>query len=657
MPVKWRHIDLLSSMRWPVSRLVNSVLELGLLLAWSLYLGREYLTHLGAQYVPSGREFGALIASHHFWSRVLDCGLCALWNGDQGGGYPALAEAVGAPFHPLVALATLALGVVDGAKLTVILALFVGALAGWWLAVSLGLSRVARLWAGLLGAGGGYIAAKMELGAVTLAFSTATCALLLPAAFHLWYRKTSGAVVLFGIVVASAILSGQGYVQIAALMTFPSYLILALSGRGSHLRFFAAGMLVALALTAFYLLPTLNFASVLTKWSDPQFAASQPLEYVLLNLVIRDVKFYTSEVLGKLPYPHMYANYLGWPAVILAMLTVTFARREDRIPLAFLLCNFVLGLLIISGVLPRLLVKLLPDLAMARFITAGNGILTPPVIALSAYGLDGLVRLKWPKVTLAWGYRATAQQDGLYWDLRYLLLVPLAWNLWSLDQFDHTWLNTRRLGNDVAQVIEALRTPTAQWVATPFGEQYFVEPSVSGGLKLSPGVLNFKWKDRDPPQAFREASREGQPKGSIFEKKITDDINLYSRPEAQFAYIQTANSTVPCTAKAQGGYIDIYCRSEEDGSLFVAANRWPGWHAWIDGQPLDLVDSRWLVVRAPAGAHAYSFRYLPLDVGLGMCITVLGIGMTAVAWRRGYLASGPASGTDRKLTLANAGPG
>lgn len=603
-------------------------------MAWSAYLARDYLSHMGSEFVPAGREFGSLIASHHFWTRVQHCGLCALWNGEQGGGYPALAEALGAPFHPLVATATLVWGVVDGAKITVLLSLLMGSLAGWWLARVLNLRTPARLWAGLLGAGGGYIAARMELGAVTLAFSTAACALLLPAALQLWKRPTKGATVLFGAVLASAILSGQGYVQIAVLLTAPSYLVLALDDRKVRLAPFVTGVAVALALTAFYLVPMLHFTPMMTKWSDPQFAASQPIEYVLLNLVIRDVGFYLSTALGKLPYPHMYANYLGWPAVVLALLTLRFARREDARPILFLTANLSLGLLAVSGVLPRLITSAFPDFAMARFITAANGVLTPPIIALSAYGLEGLLRLRWPKVLLSAG-GASGQQLSLYWDLRYLVLVPLAWNLWSLAEFDHNWLVTLRLGNDVHQVIDALRTPNSQWVATPFGEQYFVEPAVARGLKLSPGVLNFDWKDRERPLPLLEAARKGQPKGTTFERRIVGDIALYSRPAAEFAYVQTATSTVPCQAKAMGGQIDVTCSTPEAGSLYVATNRWPGWQAWANGLPTELVDSRWLVVRASPGTHTYSFRYLPWDVLLGTGITLASM-VIIVLWLRGF---------------------
>jgi hypothetical protein len=474
----------------------------------------------------------------------------------------------------------------------------------------------------------------MELGALTLAFSTAACALLIPAAVHLWRRQTPQAALLFSLVLASAILSGQGYVQIGVLLTLPSYLVLAAEGKARRtLLLFAVAGLLAAALTAFYLVPTLRFTPIITKWSDPQFAASQPLEYVPLNLVIRDIKFYLSEALGKLPYPHMNANYIGWPAVALAALTLRFARREHRLPLLFLAANAAFGMLAVSGVIPRLIVAIFPDFAMARFIVASTGIITLPIIGLSAYGLDCLLRLRWPEIAI--GFSKNEGQNLVHWDLRYLLLIPLFWNLWTLDQFARNWLVTVKLGNDVQQVIQALRTPTTQWVATPFGEQYFVEPAVAQGLHLSPGVLNFNWKDRDRPLPFLEAARKGQPQGTAFERRIVDEISLYSRPSAQFAYVQTTTSTVPCAAQALGGHVDVTCTTPEEGSLLVSMNRWSGWQAWVDGQPVPLVDSRWLVVRAPAGTHTYSFRYLPWDVTLGAVISVAGM-VLALLWLRGF---------------------
>jgi hypothetical protein len=112
--------------RWaqPVRRVLTNVrfraglliaLELGLLAVWSISIGWDYLD-MNPRVVPNGHdfnssdEFGATIQANYFWSQALKCGWCAVWNGSQRGGYPALADIQGSMLHPIVILTTLLWG-------------------------------------------------------------------------------------------------------------------------------------------------------------------------------------------------------------------------------------------------------------------------------------------------------------------------------------------------------------------------------------------------------------------------------------------------------------------------------------------------------------------------------------------------------------------
>jgi len=52
----------------------------------------------------------------------------------------------------------------------------------------------------------------------------------------------------------------------------------------------------------------------------------------------------------------------------------------------------------------------------------------------------------------------------------------------------------------VFEVIDALKTDSLEWVATPYGVHDFIEPAVAAGLKLSPGFMDVQWKGREYPK-------------------------------------------------------------------------------------------------------------------------------------------------------------
>ncbi|MCD4737929.1 MAG: hypothetical protein K8R89_01540 [Anaerolineae bacterium] len=103
---------------------LGELLGIGL---WALWVGRAYLDF--APHVwPSGRELGMVIRTHYIWTLLPRCGDCMLWNGFTNGGAPAFAELQGAVLHPLVALATVLWGGINGAKVVLLISL---AMAGW----------------------------------------------------------------------------------------------------------------------------------------------------------------------------------------------------------------------------------------------------------------------------------------------------------------------------------------------------------------------------------------------------------------------------------------------------------------------------------------------------------------------------------------------
>ncbi|MBN1956450.1 MAG: YfhO family protein [Anaerolineae bacterium] len=83
-------------------------------------------------------------------------------------------------------------------------------------------------------------------------------------------------------------------------------------------------------------------------------------------------------------------------------------------------------------------------------------------------------------------------------------------------------------------------------------------------------------------------------------------------------------------------YVDIPC----PGLLVVSQTWMPGWRAWIDGQPARVhrVDYALQGVALPAGRHAVSFRYCPVEWQWGWRISLGGFAIAGI-WVLGWLFS------------------
>lgn len=610
-----------------------AILELALIALWALWVGRAYLD-FDVTMVPGGREYGSVVQSHHLWTRFQDCGWCALWNGSERGGAPALVNVYGSALHPLVALTTLAFGVVNGSKVALIAALWIAGLAQWCLARVLRLGWLARLWSGLVAVVGGHLATRMELGLFGVILSTATCSLVFPAALKVARDGGRRNTILLSVTLALAIVAGQGYLQIGLVFLSPAFLLLILD-RDLRLRpswrEYAIAIGLALLMAAPLLVPLAHFWPNFGKEMDWNLSAAQPLKYFVLNFIIDDRVFLLSEALGKLPQAASYSMYIGWLPVLLAFLCLRVARPQDQRNLLFLVTSATLALLTGSAVTLRWLQPILPGVAGIRFPSLIGGLAVPPVLGLAAYGLDGLFSANWPRLSLS--NHAPQDRGESAVSLRWLLLIPLICSLRAGYEFSQEWLHVTELGDGTSAILNALRTPSLQWVEPPFGEHFFIEPAIRMGLKLSPGIRPWHWKERTPPEPYLEASRQGPPPNA-YEVTTIEDVPIYRfNDNREYAFVRTDDGAVPCWASGRGGNLIVSCAAPEAGELVVRENSWNGWYAWRDGERVPLLQARWLSVDALAGEHEYRFRYLPWDVPLGVLLSFVGMALSIWQWR------------------------
>jgi hypothetical protein len=536
--------------------------------------------------------------------------------------------------HPLVGLTTLAFGVVNGTKVALIAALWTAGLAQWSLARVLRLGWLARLWAGLAAVVGGHLAVRMELGLFGIVLSTAMCSLVFAPGLAVARSGRRRDTVLLSIALALTIVAGQGYIQVGLVFLAPAFLFV-IVGRDLRIRpvwreyVLAAGL--ALLMSAVLLVPLVHFWRNFGKEMDWGLGSAQPLKYFVLNFIVDDRDVLSSGALHKLPQAASYGMYIGWLPILLAVACLRLARRQDYSALLFLAASAMLALLAASAVPLRWLEPFLPGIAGVRFPSLIGGLAVPPLLGLAAYGLDGLFRARnWPELGLSF-HSSSGDSRGTT-SLKWVLLVPLVFSLRAGYEFSQDWLYVTETDDRVPAILGALRTPSLQWVEPPFGEHYFVEPAIRMGLKLSPGVMAWHWKERTPPAPYLEASRLGPPPDS-YEIGVVGDLPIYRFTEnREYAFVQTSSALVPCQASGKGGSILVSCAAPESGKLVVRENSWSGWYAWRDGKRVPRYQDRWLSVEAPAGEHTYRFRYLPWDVPLGVLLSMLGIGLCVWQW-------------------------
>lgn len=614
----------------------RTLIELGLIAVWAIIVGREYLD-FSPQVQPVGGEYGLSIQSYFAWPPLRQCGACFLWNGAVNGGAPAFAELQGAVAHPLVAISTLLFGVINGSKLVLIGSLAMAGLAQWWLARVLGLGRTARLWSAALAVVGGHLAGRMENGVINIVLSTAACSLVLAPLLKLSLTGERRAALQLAVVGALAILSGQGYMQIGVGVAFlPAALMLVITHprRPPHIwKEFALAGVLAVLLASIFLVPLLHFWPNFVKDIDPVLGSSQPLEYIPLNFVIRDMAFFQNESLGKLAIPYMYINYIGWVPVLLAVSALRLWSTAARRALLFFAAAIGLVLFVSSAVPLRWLLDIAPAVVSAiRYPVFIAGLAVPALLALAAMGLDRLVKQTWPNIVLALSTQHNPNRVTQI-KIKWLVLgVPLLWSINSAQLFGGPWLKSVPESQDVARALSLIKPPASEWVSFPFGEGFWTAGALEAGLKVSPTFSPWHWKDREPPPSHYEGQRDKALSAAPDFVSALDDVYWQKHAANEYAAIELGEQRSPCRATAVGGNIDVDCEAGGGGTLVVHENSWTGWFVSRDGQPAELGDGPWLTTPAPAGAHHYEFRYRPWDVILGLLLSLIGVGLVIGLW-------------------------
>ncbi|MBI3160718.1 MAG: hypothetical protein HYZ26_14055 [Chloroflexi bacterium] len=616
----------------------TALAEIAIVILWAYYVGKPLLVMDEGIFI-FGREYGMAVSTHHFWTFVKQCGACALWNGAQIGGYPAMANTYAGILHPVTAIATLVWGVVNGSKVITVASLAAAGVAQWWLARELRLGFIARMWTALLAVAGGHLAGRLELGLVSLVLSTGFTALLFAGVLRLYRLRTWGAAMLLAALTASALLSGQGYIQICMALTLPAFGFLLvrpdLKLDGLWKKYALAGVVaVLLAAPMVLALATNHFF----KSGLADFRSSQPLAYALVNFVIDSPDFYRSEVLGKWPNPNLYTLYIGWLPVIFAIVAVGLARRPERRVLYYLAASVVF---IFVWMHPPLLAKLaekIPAVANFRFPSFGYGIAVTPILALAGYTLDRIFALpNFPTLEFSAGGGA---EKRVRLPATFLLVILLVLNVRSAYRFGQTYIMPQAMPDNTASILASLQTDSLQWIQPPLGEQYWTVVAVGMGLKVTGDSIPW-WVDEERvyPEPYYWILRDQNAQEGYTEVRAFNNEWLFVNPENQYAYVETpAGERIPCAGQGVGGDLTVTCDTPAAGTLVVHENNLHGWRAWVADQEVELGSGRWLELPLPAGKRLVTLRYRPWDAYAGFAITTLAAVFALLAsFRPGWL--------------------
>jgi hypothetical protein len=612
--------------------------ELGVIGLWSLWVARNYLD-FDTSVWPAGNEWGLHLTPYYFWMHLRECGLCALWNGDIGGGMPAIGSWFAGTLHPLAAVFTLLFGVTNGIKLAVIAAFWLAGAAQWWMASSLRVGRIARLWSSMMVVVGGHLVVVMEFGDASLIIAAASASLVLAAALALSIHGQRKNTLFLAMLGAFFILAGYPYMQFGMLwwlLALP-FLVLDEDFRLKPIwKEFALALGLSVCLASIFLIPSLNFAPNFFRPGDGTFSYGQPLEYLPFNLVINDPAFFHAEILGKLPFtPPMF---IGWVPIILAFVCLKVIRPRDYRVLLFLASGTVLMLFLASGTPLRWLVEYIPDLANYQNVFIFSGLAVPGILALAAYGLHHLQQSISPyKIFLNFGSPTNNQDRASGINMAWLLIPFLAWALFISYQFSQDFLKVQNYQDYYDAVKQIPKPDGLQWIQLPYAEIPWLPVGIDAGFKQTVPPVPYTWKDRTQPEGKLFLARLDSLAGTENLGPISG-INLFRNPIGEYARVELPDGQqMPCKASGQGGNLDIVCDVASAGRLVVEENTISNWKVWRDNVQVSLLNTnQWLSADAPAGRHTYRFRYLPWDVTVGALVSLASLVVWLLLWRKRY---------------------
>ena len=614
---------------------------------WFLFYGQSW----DSVRIPLGGEYARSINSFYFWDMLRSCGSCAFWNPNSGG-KPVLADPYGSFMHPISAVASLAVGALGGASLTLALAFLMIGLASYWLAVALAVHPLVRVWFALASMLGGHITSRLELGSVGMPLSLA--ALWLAFAALVWYgvRPSFWRMLLAAVCVGTLMLAGQLYYQYFFVLSAGVCLYYAwrtgYSTRHPRLRF---DVLVGSVIVALFASPLLiNMVMTMgmyEKEADAAMPYAVPLSTQIINFLLPDHVMSRADGLNPFPYVWAYATYIGFTPVIATVLgfrwlTIPAHRRFGVLVAVIGAAAMVLATGVYSKLLNGLEITVITDIASGfRWIAIYNGIsglafLTFAALVFHAFLTNHHIGTAWVQRLLTW------LQATVRFDARIMLIGLVAvYHLLGVHEFSKPLVGSFLITEPrINTMVGDLANQPPGYANVP---DWMFLAAMEGGITTLPAPLGIIIKEHPfPPPVYEFATKKPKAFETSVIASYEDDWALYRNesPEAAYAaVIDESGAITPCVHSKNGGLIEVTCTAVPAGVLRIYEFGLRGWKATVDdGRTSTVPESDWLRVPLTAGNHRVSFSYAPWYAWAGLILLpvpwVLIIGLCVINYRR-----------------------
>lgn len=657
---------------------VQIVIELAIIVAVAYIYGAVVLLDFDPQHLQqTGEQNEAATLPILTEIGLVRHGVIPLWNPYMMTGFPAAGDLVSNFFNPIATVPVLLWGGVNGMKVSAWLAFLVAGLGQWLLGYVLHLRTPMRLWSALLVMLSGGLGLFWRLGWYELLAGMAW----FPACYAavVWALRARGRAPLAAAALAIAMVltsSGAYYVFYLGGSLVPVVLvalIFAPAGtRPAVLKRTAAIGALSLALLAVVFLPVIDVYRLASREAapDPLQGSSQPIPYALVNYIVADGTWFSSDALGHASgYTWFYIGYLPIAALVLVPLAFNGLRsRAFAVTLLIALAGLILAWHANRWTFVGSIYKAIPALYFFRFPLRLLVLATVPLVALGAFGLQAL----WDRAR-RWSrpleLRLVANRGGAPREYRLSMqwivlgLVVLVMMLSLIDVY--------QINQPIAFTLNQQRDPVPgtaiAWLKQYDPGLYYISvgdwrvfwPWTAAAYEAEQPAINFvynrflkTWPAQRAPGALVAATPkyqfawggEAAPQGATLLNTFAG-VPLYALPDAlPFAFsaaserLATGLPLKPGEVQAQEAHwanpnrLEINATGTAGRHLVALVSDFPGWRATVDGRPIPLapVDD-YLGAQMLDGTHTYAFSYEPPAFYAGLGISAVGLAV-ALWW-------------------------
>jgi len=360
---------------------------------------------LGSRFLLYGTDTVAhdYIMLGYGWQQILEQRLLPLWCPSLAGGVPFIASFAFCPFYPTQWCFALS-SFNTAFTLQYVFALTIGGVTSAFFARRLGSSIFAAVLAGVLFSVSGHFLTLIHAGHLQKVMAIAWAPFVLAHATK-WAergREATAASLLAGVGLALQLLASHTQIAYA---TFAAALLLsvassrgALARLGRAFRSAALAAAVAVVLSAVQMFPGMEMSALSNRAAGVSYAEAVETSYPPLELWEYVIPRVFGASLGDPAEPYfgfwgerIVSDFIGWGAIMLALVGLGFRARPLRWPLASLV---VLSILVGLGrytPLYAVLYRWLPGMAKFRSPGTFMFIATVGLVQLAAFGFDRLL--------------------------------------------------------------------------------------------------------------------------------------------------------------------------------------------------------------------------------------------------------------------------